>query len=129
MNIGDTFTQSFELNDEVYSAFTGIFKDNNPLHTDSDFAQSYGFKEKVMHGNALGGFLSYFVGECLPLKNVVIQKQDMQFSNPVYLGDTITLVAQIEDYFESVKSYEIKYRFQNAQGKKVCNGKLLIGVL
>ncbi len=129
MKPGDTFTQHFELSAEVYSVFTKVFKDRNPLHTDTDFAKDHGFKGIVMHGNALGGFLSYFVGECLPQKNVIIQKQDMQFSKPVFLGDKITLIAFITDYFESVNSYEFKYRFQNEQGEKVCSGKLLIGIL
>jgi acyl dehydratase len=38
------------------------------LHIDDDYARSKGFKQKVMHGNILCGFLSRFVGELLPVK-------------------------------------------------------------
>ena len=66
--IGDTFNEEFHVSDEIYAGFIQLFKDKNPLHTDQEIAIKKGFKGMVMHGNILNGFLSYFIGECLPTK-------------------------------------------------------------
>jgi 3-hydroxybutyryl-CoA dehydratase len=82
-----------------------------------------------MHGNILNGFLSYFVGECLPLKAVLIQTQEIKYLHPVYLNDHLTLHAEISDVFESVNTIEFKYYFENQDKKKVARGTIQIGLL
>ncbi len=99
------------------------------MHTDETFAQSKGYRERVMYGNILNGFLSHFVGECLPVKNVVIQTQSIQYTRPVFLNDRLRLTAEISGIFESVNTVEFKFRFENTAGEKVARGKLQIGIL
>lgn len=129
MQKGDTFTAAFSVNEETYKGFIGLFNDRNPLHTDKAFAQSKGFKGEVMHGNILNGFLSYFIGECLPDKNVIIQTQEIKYALPVYLHDRLKLVAQVADRYESVNAVEFKYYFENSAGEKVAKGKIQIGII
>ncbi len=81
-----------------------------------------------MHGNILNCFLSHFVGECLPLENVMIFAQN-QISQPVYLDDQLQLIACVEDFFESVKMLVFKFYFTNQKGLKVATGKIQIGVI
>ena len=61
------------------------------MHVDLEFAQNYGYSSVVMHGNILNGFISYFIGEELPVKEIVILSQDIKFNNPVYLNDILQL--------------------------------------
>src|ERR1039457_1599369 len=104
MNKGDVITCSFKVRPDIYDGFIATFKDKNPLHIDEKFAIARGFKEKVMHGNILNGFLSYFIGECLPVKDVLIQTQEIKYLKPVYLNDQLTLCAEIVDVYESVNT-------------------------
>lgn len=129
MNKGDVYTCFFKVSPDIYKGFIEIFKDKNPLHTDEKFAVERGFKEKVMHGNILNGFLSYFIGECLPLKDVLIQTQDIKYLKPVYLDDQLTLRVEIEDVYESVNTIDFKYYFENQDKIKVAKGKIQIGLL
>ena len=129
LNKGDLYTQEFFISDELYSGFIELFNDRNPLHTDETFAQQKGFKSKVMHGNILNGFLSYFVGECLPLKNVIIHSQEIKFSKPIFLHDTITLHAQVKEFFESVNALQIAFYFENSDNMKLAKGNIQIGIL
>ena len=129
MNKGETFSYQFVVNSEVYNGFISLFRDRNPLHTNSKFAKDKGFSDKVMHGNILNGFLSYFIGECLPSKDVLIQTQDIKFLKPVYLNDQLTLHAEIDEVFESVYSIDIKYFFENQDKVKVARGNVQIGLL
>ena len=129
MKLGDKFDISFVVNEKVYRGFIDIFNDQNPLHTNSVFAQSKGFESEVMHGNILGGFLSYFIGECLPIKNVIIHSQDIKYHKPIYLNDQVIFKAEISEIFESVNAIEFKYFFENIQGLKLAKGKIQIGII
>jgi 3-hydroxybutyryl-CoA dehydratase len=128
MRKGDRYVAEFEVSEEVFEGFALLFKDRNPLHQDREYAQSKGFRDRVMYGNILNGFVSYFVGECLPTQDVILQKQEIRYMAPVYLGDRLTLHVDVADVFESVRSVELKYVFINSAGKKVAKGTILVGL-
>ena len=123
------FQEKFCVSENIYKDFIALFNDNNPLHTDEAFAKQAGFSGKVMHGNILNGFLSYFIGECLPSKKVVIHSQEIQYNNPVYLNDMLQFEAIVSDIFESVNAIQFKFSFKNSSDKTVAKGKIQIGFL
>ena len=127
--VDDTFAAEFIVSNEVYNGFIEIFNDKNPLHTNHQFATEKGFQSVVMHGNILNGFLSYFIGECLPTKDVIIHSQEIQFKNAVYLNDKLEFNAKVTGVYESVKAVEFKFDFKNSDGKTVAKGKFQIGIL
>lgn len=129
MKKGDKFERQFKITNEVYSGFISLFNDRNPLHTNKAFANEKGFDSEVMHGNILNGFVSYFIGECLPIKNVIIQTQEIKFFKPTYLNDDLNFQAEIVDVFESVNTVEIKFVFKNNKEIKVASGKINIGII
>ena len=129
LQAGDSFEHFFQVSDKHYRALTDVFEDKNPLHTDPEFAQEKGFKDKVMHGAILMGFLSYFIGEQLPFKNVIVQSYKLQYMLPVYLNDKLMLRATIKNYFESVTTFEIAVVFINQDGKKIAKGEVYVGTI
>lgn len=129
MKKGDRFTEKFRVTEDVYRCFINSFNDRNPLHTDSSFAKNKGFKTKIIHGNILGGFLSYFIGECLPIKNIVILSQDIKYRHPIYLNDKLNLKAYINEVFPSVNCVEFTYFFENQQEIKIAHGKFQIRII
>lgn len=126
---GDLFEHRFTVDEQLYQNFIGCFGDRNPLHTDPEFARSKGFRDKVMHGNILNGFLSYFIGECLPIKNVIIHTEEIKYALPVYLGDELFFQATVSEVYESVNTVELKFFFKREQDKKVATGKIQIGII
>ncbi len=129
MKKDDVFQDSFEVNEAVYQGFLNTFNDHNPLHTNPDFAEKKGFPHVVMHGNILNGFLSYFIGEGLPTKDVMIISQAISFHNPFYLNDKIAFTAKIKDVTASVGVYNFKYRFTNEANKLIAKGTIQIKLL
>lgn len=129
MKLGDLFHENFCLSPDVYLNFMQLFQDRNPLHTNKEFAIASGFEDYVMHGNILNGFLSYFIGECLPIKKVIIHSQEIYFKNPVYLNEKLQFKAVIVGVYESVAAVEFKYDFKNTDEKIVAKGKIQIGLL
>lgn len=127
---GLIYEVDFKVSETVYGGFTALFGDKNPLHTEEQFAIEKGFRSKVMHGNILGGFLSYFVGECLPTKNVIIHSQEIKYTKPIYLNDELLLKVIVNEVYNSVNAIEFKYNFVNKDSMLiVAKGKIQIGLL
>ena len=129
MKQGAKFERFFDVSEYVYNGFIKTFNDKNPLHTDEKYAKEKGFEAKVMHGNILGGFLSYFIGECLPEKNIIIHSQQIKFRRPVYLNDKLKLHGEITGAYESVNALEIEFYFENQENVKVATGSIRIGYI
>ena len=123
-NIGNKYNHTFTVNENVYLGFLNTFKDNNPLHTNAEYAKNKGFQGKVMHGNILNGFISFFIGECLSTKDVIIHSQTIEFCKTV-----LNFHAEIDELFESVKVVKFKYYFCNSENKKVAKGTIQIGFI
>lgn len=129
MEKGTVYTHDYTITEKIYKGFIDIFSDNNPLHTNKEFAAAHGMQEVVMHGNILNGFISHFVGEILPLKNVIIHSQSINFYKPVWLNDTVTLKAELTEVHTSVKTYIFKFTFKNQSGLRVAKGMVQIGLI
>ena len=124
--IGDEFNSKFKISKDIYDGFVNIFNDKNPMHVDLVFAKNHGYSGKVMHGNILNGFISYFIGEQLPTKNIVILSQNIKFNNPVYLNDLLQFNASVYEIYESVNVINIKFKFINQKNITVAKGKVQI---
>jgi len=130
MEKGAAFSKEFNITAKLHSEFLALFEDNNPMHTDTAYARKHGFEEKIMHGNILCGFLSYFVGECLPTKNVIILSQKINFCKPFFIDDIIDLRVIVNDIYESVNLVELKFKFiKKSNLLLIAHGKLEIQIL
>lgn len=125
---GLRFTQEFQVTPMLHEAFIAAFHDRNPLHVDGQYARQHGFSAPVMHGNILGGFISYFVGECLPVKNVILMTQEIRYRRPFYSGDSLLFSASIEVVSEAVSVYGFKFTFARA-GETIASGSFEVGLL
>lgn len=126
LKVGDDFSHTFNVSKDIYSGFINIFKDKNPMHIDREFSAKYGYSDVVMHGNILNGFLSYFIGEKLPIKNVVILSQDIKYRNPFFLNDTLNFNSSIIEIYDSVNVVNFKYDFTNKENVIIAMGKIQI---
>ena len=112
LKVGQTFNYTFLLTKKVSDLFINISNDKNPIHLDSEYAKKFGFESNIAHGNILNCFLSYFVGERLPFKDVVILSQSIKFIKPLHVGDSVFFEAQVISISESVFVFEIDFSFK-----------------
>lgn len=125
-------TYTYQVTREVYNSFQQCSSDYNPLHTDPVFASSKGFASVVMYGNILNAFVSHFVGMLLPVREVMIQSQDICYQKPVYLNDEIILESSIDTISEAVNiiQYKLKFiRIKDGKRESVAKGHVQIGLL
>lgn len=96
-------SRDYVITTEVHKHFLAAFQDQSPMHMDDDFAKARGFAGKVMHGSVLNGFVSHFVGMYFPGKLSLLLSVDLRFSNPSYLGDSITIDATVSHKLDAHK--------------------------
>lgn len=127
--LNEFYKRQFVVTPDVYFHFQMCSNDQNPLHTDEKFAKSKGFSGKVMYGNILNAFVSYFIGECLPIKNVIIHAQNIMFKNPVFMNEILEFEAFVSGIYESVDAVEFKFKFVKPDGKTAAKGSIQFGIL
>jgi len=127
-HIGDNFNCLFVVTEDVYLHFQEMTGDKNPLHVDTDFAQRKGFKKRVMYGNILNGYISYFIGMGLPSKDVMLISQSINWKKPVYMDDQVNLEAKVSEVSEAVGIVEFKYKFRKKDNVLVASGNIQIKV-
>ena len=122
---------SFEesVTEEMMDAFWKISGDENPLHMKKEFAQSQGYRDRVVYGMLTSSFLSQLVGVHLPGKYCLLQGMELKYLNPVYAGDTLTVKGTVDELHPSVKMAVIKALITNQDGIKVVKGKINVGFL
>ena len=123
------FKHKFHVDASVKNGFQLCSGDFNPLHNDEAFAKRKGFPECVMYGNVLNCFVSYFIGELLPTKDVIIHSQEIVYRHPVYLGDELDFTAKVEEVYEMVNTIDFSFNFKNGDGKIVAKGKIQISLI
>ena len=128
-SVDDTFDEKFKISEELVIDFVKLSNDKNPLHTVDAFAIEKGFKSSVVQGNLQNCFISYFIGECLPSKNVMILSQNINFKNPVYINDILNLRVKIIGVFESVGLIEFDFNFTNQLNKIISKGIIKIKLI
>ena len=100
IGVGMKEARDYVITPEVYEHFLAAFHDYSPVHIDEEYARSWGFDGRVMHGSLLNGFISHYVGMYFPGGSSLLLAVDIRFSNPSYLGDLIhisTVVSQKMD--------------------------------
>ncbi|MBF0541681.1 MAG: MaoC family dehydratase N-terminal domain-containing protein [Nitrospirae bacterium] len=126
---GDIFYRTIEITSQIMETFAVISGDYNPIHVDEVFAKNMGFKGRVVYGNILGLLVSALVGEGLPMKEVMIISEQLNFKSIIYIGDIIRLSATVSTISEATGVIELKLNFLNNSEDKVANGKLQIKLI
>ena len=95
LEVGMKATQTKTVTIEDIKKYAEITGDYNPLHFDSDFASKTKFGKLVAQGGITSGLLNALVAMKLPGPGTVFLNQQLQYTAPVFIGDTITASAEI----------------------------------
>jgi acyl dehydratase len=103
----------------LYSQLTG---DYNPLHVDPAFAAATRFKNLIVQGGLTSGLLNAIVAMDLPGPGTVFLETRWRFTNPVFIGDTITAEAEILEVHRTKPVSRIGVRIVRTDGETVLEG-------
>jgi 3-hydroxybutyryl-CoA dehydratase len=129
LKIGDCFTISKEVTDELIRKFADVSGDHNPIHLDEEFAAKTRFGKRIAHGMLGASFISAVLGYKLSENKVVYLSQTLKFTAPVYIGDTVTAKAVVKDIREDKPILTIETTCENQNGETLITGEAKIMVL
>ena len=122
IEIGLTKQFQIIITESMIDDFAKISGDYNPLHMDEKFAQSRDFINRVCHGMLLGSLFSRLVGMYIPGKHGLYFSQSLDFRQPCFIGDTITVSSIVIDKSPSTKILKIESKITNQEGKILLSG-------
>lgn len=93
LGVGDRFSFTKTLSDEDVHRFARASGDTNPLHLDDEYAERTRFGQRIVHGTLVGGLISAALARMPGL--VVYLSQDLEFQNPVGIGDRLTADCEV----------------------------------
>ena len=105
---------------DVFGRDTG---DYNPLHMNEKYASSTSFKKRVCSGMFLSSFFSRLVGMYLPGKHALHMSQSLNFVNPCFIGEMITVEGKVIDKSPATKIIKLETTITNESGKRIIDGK------
>lgn len=117
---GDQAQVSKTITDAEIQAFASLSGDDNPLHLDEAFARKTRFQDRIGQGILTASFISAVLTR-LTRGFFVYVSQDLHFTGPVHLGDTITATAQVVEILDRGR---VRFRTVclNQRGETVLDG-------
>lgn len=113
---------------EMMDGFRKISGDVNPLHLDDAYAKRRGYPGRVVYGMLTASLYSTLAGVYLPGENCLLYSVDSKFTNPVWIGDELTVEGTVTEVHQAQNYLIIKAKIKNAHGDIVSRGKIMAGV-
>ncbi len=120
--IGQSASFSRTITETDFVMFAGLSGDYNPIHVDKEYASDTRFGQRISHGLLTASLLSCLLGMHLPGVGSVYKDQTLQFKAPVFIGDTITATATVQEFNEERRSLTLVTECTNQHGQVVLTG-------
>ena len=95
LEIGQKASISKTVEERDVQLFAAVSGDNNPVHLNATFAAETLFKERIAHGMFSGALISAAIACELPGPGTIYLGQQLRFTRPVKLGDTLTVELEV----------------------------------
>ncbi len=125
LNIGDSASFTKTISESDVYLFAGISGDLNPAHLNEPYAQGTFFKGRIAHGILCSGLISAAIGMQLPGPGTIYLRQELNFTAPVHIGDTITAKVEIAEKLEKNR-VRLRTTCTNQNGDVVIDGEALV---
>ena len=119
-NIGDHIEVFKKITEDDVTKFIEISGDDNPIHTDDEFASQTFFKGRIAHGLLSVALISQGLTKLLGSGNIWLS-YNFNFKKPIRIGDTITAKLKIIE-IDSRKINTIDTRCYNQDGVEILEG-------
>lgn len=125
---GQQASCSKTITETDFVLFAGISGDFNPIHINSEYAKETRFKKRIAHGLLTSSLLSQLLGVHLPGKGSVYMEQTIHFKSPVFIGDTITATATVQEFIEEKSIIKLLTECHNQKDVLVLTGNAVMMV-
>ena len=126
MKIGDSASFTKTVTDTDVYMFAGITGDFNPAHVNQVEAEKGMFGKRIAHGMLSAGFISAVLGTMLPGPGTIYMGQELRFTKPVAIGDTITATVTVAEMIIEKNRVILDTVCTNQNGEVVIKGKATV---
>ncbi len=112
--VGMRIGWAFAIGVDDMTAFRRLSGDQNPLHTNPEFARSKGFNAPVVYGLLLASQISRLVGQELPDSHAMLVGLAMNFASPAFVGNELGFDAELVTRSDATYSLSFKCRVTRA---------------
>ena len=123
---GDEASLSVTITETHIVMYAGLTGDVNPVHVDAEHAKESIFGERIAHGMLVSGLISAVLGTQLPGPNSVYLGQDLKFTAPVKIGDTVTVVVTVTEKRDDKRIIKLHTTVSNQRGEMVIDGNAVV---
>lgn len=103
-------------------AFAAVSGDTNPAHMDSAYANDTLFHGVIAHGMWSGALVSALLGTQFPGPGTIYLQQDLHFTRPVRIGDTLLVKVTVTAKDDSNHHVTLDCQIENQKGEAVLQG-------
>ena len=103
-------------------AFAAVSGDTNPAHLDPEYANDTLFHGVIAHGMWGGALISAVLGTQFPGPGTIYLQQDLHFTRPVRIGDSLTVEVKVLSKDDAKKRVELDCQVTNQKGESVLHG-------
>lgn len=103
-------------------SFAAVSGDTNPAHLDPAYADASLFHGIIAHGMWGGALISALLGTVFPGPGTIYLDQQLHFSHPVRVGDTLTVSVTVSALDSGKQRVELDCLVVNQNGESVLQG-------
>jgi 3-hydroxybutyryl-CoA dehydratase len=126
IKVGDDASITRTITEAHIVTFAGLTGDMNPLHVDAEYAAKSMFGERIAHGMLVAGLISAVLGTQLPGPNSIYLGQDLKFTAPVKIGDTVMVTVTVTEKRDDKRIIKLRTTATNQRGEMVVDGSAVI---
>ncbi len=117
------------VSDELVIRYAELTDDFNPVHVDEAAAAKSRFGGRIAHGMLSGGLISAVLGMDLPGPGALWLSQQMKFTRPVMIGDSITTRVEVLEVIPAKRRARLATTCRNQRGELTLDGEALIQMM
>ena len=108
---------------EDIQAFAAVSGDINPAHLNAEYADATMFHGVIAHGMLGAALISALFGTQFPGPGTIYLGQELKFTKPVRVGDTLTVLATVSEKDDEKKRVKMDCLVTNQKGEVVLKGE------
>lgn len=122
LEVGQSAQLKRTLTPQDIQAFAAVSGDTNPAHLDPEYANDTLFHGVIAHGMWGGALISALLGTEFPGPGTIYLQQDLHFTRPVRIGDTLTASVTVVSKDDASQRVELDCQVHNQKGDAVLHG-------
>jgi len=97
LKVGQKAELKKKITDNDILKFAQLTGDNNPVHTNNEFAEKTIFKKRIAHGFLSASFISTAIATKLPGPGSIYLRQSLKFLAPVFIDEEVLVSISITE--------------------------------